>query len=349
MTRIAKGKQSGELWDRVVLSNGIVGYVFQNYIKEVPDVQVSEINLSLDKDTINKNEKIKIKVEVRPEEAKDKKIYFSSSAPNIALVDDTGTIIGVSSGTATITAKADSGASRSIKINVYTPVTDISVNSQYMNLQIGQSSTINYVIYPDDASNKNVSFSSKDESIAQVDKNGKITAISEGTTTITVITEDGAKQASLEVNVFKPLDEDEIIWAEDINVNVNEVSGLDFRNNTVKNIKDKITTNYDIEIYNAKDELLKENDLVGTGSKIKIIKDNVIMFEYTVILYGDVNGDGKINSIDLLVLQRHILELEKFDGVFLKAANIQKNGKNPSSFDCLQIQRHILELQLIEQ
>ena len=71
--------------------------------------------------------------------------------------------------------------------------------------------------------------------------------------------------------------------------------------------------------------------------------------EYKVVIYGDVNGDGKINSIDLLVLQRHILEIEQLQGPFLLAGNINKNGKNPSSIDSLLIQRHILELKLIEQ
>ena len=65
--------------------------------------------------------------------------------------------------------------------------------------------------------------------------------------------------------------------------------------------------------------------------------------------YIDLNGDGKINSIDLLVLQRHILEIEQLQGPFLLAGNINKNGKNPSSIDSLLIQRHILELKLIEQ
>ena len=71
--------------------------------------------------------------------------------------------------------------------------------------------------------------------------------------------------------------------------------------------------------------------------------------EYEIIIYGDVNGDGKINSIDLLVLQRHILEVEEINGVALKAGNINRNGKNPSSLDLLIIQRHILEIELIEQ
>ena len=53
--------------------------------------------------------------------------------------------------------------------------------------------------------------------------------------------------------------------------------------------------------------------------------------------------------MDLLVLQRHILEIQKFTGVFLKAGNINKNGNNPSSLDALKIQRHILEISIIQQ
>ena len=49
------------------------------------------------------------------------------------------------------------------------------------------------------------------------------------------------------------------------------------------------------------------------------------------------------------MLQRHILELKPLEGMFLKAGNIAKNGKAPSSIDLLKIQRHILNLQKIDQ
>ena len=87
MTRIAKGKQSGELWDKVRLENGITGYVFQNYLKEVPEKQIEEIKLSIDNTVINKGETKKINVEILPEEAKDHEVEFSSSDNTIARVD----------------------------------------------------------------------------------------------------------------------------------------------------------------------------------------------------------------------------------------------------------------------
>ena len=79
MTRLAKGKQSGELWDKVQLPNGIIGYAFQSYLKEVPEKQIEKINVSAEKTTINKGETIKLKVEIMPEEAKDHEVIYTSS------------------------------------------------------------------------------------------------------------------------------------------------------------------------------------------------------------------------------------------------------------------------------
>ena len=77
MTRIAKGKQSGELWDRVKLNNGMVGYVFQTYVKEVPDAEVEKIELYADKTTINKGERIQIRANITPTDAVDKTLKYS--------------------------------------------------------------------------------------------------------------------------------------------------------------------------------------------------------------------------------------------------------------------------------
>ena len=105
----------------------------------------------------------------------------------------------------------------------------------------------------------------------------------------------------------------------------------------------------EIEIINNKNQVLADTDLVGTGSKIIIKENGILLKEFTIIIYGDINGDGKINSIDLLILQRHILEIEKLEQLYTKAGNINKNGKNPTSLDLLLIQRHILGLKIIEQ
>ncbi|MBP3503104.1 MAG: Ig-like domain-containing protein [Clostridia bacterium] len=137
MTRIAKGKQSGELWDMVKLPNGMIGYAFQGYLKESTVIQIEKINLSIDNTNIVKGETKKINVEILPEEAKNHEIEYISSDNSIATVDSEGNILGLKSGTATITVRAkENNVSSSINIKVYTPVTDMQINAESLILQV---------------------------------------------------------------------------------------------------------------------------------------------------------------------------------------------------------------------
>lgn len=349
MTRISKGKQKGELWDRVKLSNGIVGYVFQNYVEEVPDVEVEKIQLSLDKTTINKGEKIKLNVNILPQDAVNKNLTFSSSNLKVATVSTDGTILGVGSGITTITAKSSNGVTASIKLNVYSPVTDILLNIDELVLQEEEMFKINVTILPDDADNKEVEFSSENTDIAIVDNDGNVIGKTIGETNIIVKSKSENISKTITVKVVRKLADGEIIFDESLNVRENEISGLENKNNTVDKLFQKIKTNYQIEVINSNGEKIEGNSLIGTGTIIRILDNTQTVMQYNVVMYGDVNGDGKINSVDLLVLQRHILEIQKFSGVFLEAGNIRKNGKNPSSIDCLLIQRHILGLEDIKQ
>lgn len=350
MTRIAKGKQSGELWDRVKLSNGMIGYAFHNYLKEVPKTQIEKINVSIDNSVINKGETKKLKVEILPKEAEKNGVTYTSSHDSVARVDSSGNVIGIRSGKATITVKAkENNVSGKVEIQVYSPVTDMKLNTNKLMLQIGDEYTITPIIFPEDANNTNVTYHSEDETIATIDAKGKISTIAEGTTKVTATTEEKGIQREVEITIIPRISEEELSFDENLKVVANEISGWNIKEMTVAQIKEKITTTYEVQIYDSKGKQLQENELAGTGSKIKILQGNKIIMEYDIILYGDVNGDGKINSVDLLVLQRHILELEKLTGGFLKAGNIRKTGKNPSSLDLLLIQRHILGLQLIQQ
>ena len=351
MTRIAKGVQKGELWDRVQLENGIIGYVFQSYLKEVPEVQIEKINLSASNTTMKKGDSQKLNVEIYPEDAKNHEIEFTSSNTKVLTVDNSGTVLAVGNGTAKITAKAkENSVSSSLEIQVYTPVTDLELNVEQLTMQEGDSFIIIPSIYPIDASNQNVKYSVENQTIAQVTSDGKIIGKSQGTTTVTVTTEDGNITKTITLNVVQRIGEDEINWDSSLKVENSMVTGWDATKMTVEQIKNKIQTAYTIEIYNSKNELLTDTQNAGTGSTIRFIdENNVIKMEYHIVLYGDVNGDGKINSTDLLVLQRHILEIDMLKGYFKTAGNINKNGKNPSSLDSLLIQRHILGLKLIEQ
>ena len=325
------------------------GYVFQNYVEEVSDIEVEKIEISSDKTTINKGEIIELNTKVIPEDATNKSITFSSSNPKVLTVSSSGKVTGISSGKATIMAKANNGVNAEIEITVYSPVTDILLSTNTVRVQKDGNFKINAEVLPEDADNKNIEYKSENELIAKVNNTGIITGISEGTTRVIVSAEDGKISKNIEVEVTRKLQEGEIVFDPNLQVSGNEITGLENKNNTVDSLLNKIQTNYTVEVYNKNGEKISGSSLVGTGSTIKILDNNVMVTEYTLIMYGDTNGDGKINSIDLLVLQRHILEIEKLENEYVKAGNVRKNGKNPSSVDCLLIQRHILGLQDIEQ
>ena len=348
MTRIAKGRQTGELWDRVRLENGIVGYVFQNYIKEVKDIPIEQIKLSLENTTLQKGENANLKVEITPSNATNKTLEYTSNNSGVVTVDSTGKLFGVSSGKATITAKAKNGVTASIDVTVYSKVTGIKLKEQDLCLEVGQSYNVVPIILPEDANNKKVNYYSSEENIATIDQNGKLQAISNGNTTIKAVTEEGNFESEIMLTVIPKLEEGAITFESPLQVTANQITGIEEKT-TVKELLEKIRTDYRLEVLNKSNEILAEEKFVGTESKIRVYDEDNLIIEYRVIIYGDVNGDGKINSIDLLVLQRHILELKPLEGMFLKAGNIAKNGKSPSSVDLLKIQRHILNLKQIEQ
>lgn len=351
MTRIARGISNGERWDKVILENGIVGYIYGTYVSQLPEVQIEKIDLSIDNTTIQKGERKKLQVTISPSEASNHKVIYTSSNPSVATIDDTGNIQAIRSGTTTITVKAEENTVQSqIEISVYSKVTNVVLDEKEIYMQAKDTFQINGYVEPDDANNTEIIYSSTNKEIATVTNSGLITALQEGNTTIIASSKEdpNIKQECI-VKVVRPLQDSEIHFDTSLTVNSLEVSGIDYEENTVLDIKNKITTDLEIEIVNYKNEVLNDTDIVGTGSKIRVKENAQILRIYKIILYGDSNGDGKINSIDLLVIQRHILEIEELQEIFKKASNIRKDGKKPTSVDLLLIQRHILDLQKIEQ
>ncbi len=83
-------------------------------------------------------------------------------------------------------------------------VTGVSLNKSSTIRVQGTDETLVATVEPANASNKAVTWSSDNESVAAVDDNGKVTGVNPGTAIITVTTVDGNKTASCNVTVTKP-------------------------------------------------------------------------------------------------------------------------------------------------
>ena len=219
-----------------------------------------------------------------------------------------------------------------------------------MQLFVGDTANLTANVLPEDADNKSVTWSSSNNEIVTVTNDGLVNAIKEGTAEIIAKSSIEGIEAKCSVTVKQINPEIILEFKEPLRIEADEISNLDINKLTVNEIKQLITTNLNMEIYDKDNVLLEEGDMIGTGSTLVLKdEDENEIFNYVFIIYGDVNGDGLINSLDVLIIQRHILETKPITGIFLKAGNISKNGALPSSLDVLKLQKHILEIKFIEQ
>lgn len=100
------------------------------------------------------------------------------------------------------------------------------------------------------------------------------------------------------------------------------------------------------ELYRA-DAVTVKSGAVATGDIVKITGNNQTL-TYTIVIYGDVSGDGDINALDLLKVQKHIIGANSLNGAYLEAGNAKHSG-DISALDLLKIQKHIIGASKIEQ
>lgn len=132
-----------------------------------------------------------------------KAVSWTSSNNSIATVDNSGKVTGVAAGTATITATSttDNTITASCSVTVQAvAVTGVSVNPTTASVQVSSTTTLTANVLPANATNKSVTWSTSDASIATVN-NGVVTGVATGTATITATTVDGGKTATCTVTV----------------------------------------------------------------------------------------------------------------------------------------------------
>lgn len=198
-TALAKVNYSGtgKQWSQIDFTTGNELLLAARGVEDVTGITLTPTELKL---TV-KGSNGELLATVLPENATDQMVLWSSSDEKVATVND-GIVTPVAEGKAIITATAG-GFSATCSVTVtgeVVGVTGITLTQTEVTLEVGENTTLEERILPENATEKGVTWASADSKIASVE-NGKVTALSEGETIITVKSVDGEHTAQCKVTV----------------------------------------------------------------------------------------------------------------------------------------------------
>ena len=182
---------SGSYWQDVSASGyncRIKAYTDKRDTTTPADVKVSRITLSASTGlALTKGQTQKLTATVAPANATNQAVTWKTSDKNVATVSVNGLVTAVGGGDATITCTAQdgSGVKATCKVTVTVPVSGIQLSQTSAALTVGDTLTLTKTIYPSDATNQTVTWTSSSDAVASVDSNGKITAKTAGSAVIT--------------------------------------------------------------------------------------------------------------------------------------------------------------------
>lgn len=186
-------------------------------------VKVNSVSLNYtDVRLSSKGQTLQLTATVSPSNASNKSVKWTSSNTKVATVSSSGKVTAVANGNTTITATAADGSGKkdicAVTVNIPKPadptptptpsvvkVSSVSLNPSSLSLtKKGQTAQLSASVSPSNATNKSINWSSSNNNVATV-SNGVVTAVGNGSATITATAADGSgKRASCSVTVNIP-------------------------------------------------------------------------------------------------------------------------------------------------
>ena len=154
-------------------------------------VPATGIRLTKTSAELDEGETLELFYKLEPSDATTRGVEWASDNTDVATVDEDGLVTAVKAGTATITVsvKGQPEIKATCTITVKSSsiaVTKLTLSESSAEVSVGKTLTLSCTIEPSNATNKELIWSSSDETIATVDAQGVVTGVKAGTVTITV-------------------------------------------------------------------------------------------------------------------------------------------------------------------
>ena len=240
----------------------------------------------------------------------------------LTLLDVSNNYLDISAGSddmAVITTLTDAGCTVTYGPQIIS-VTGVSLDPAAVTLCINDTTTLSATVSPADASNKSVTWASSNTNAVTV-SNKTITAAGVGEAIVTVTTNDGGYTAQCSVSVKSPNLASSVYTIGDGYIqNVAKLTSPEQLKNNLDNEAD------DVIIYNS-DDTVFDGVNVATGMTAKLIIGEKVRDTVTIVIDGDVNGDGDLELKDYMLVRMYILHMTDITGAYILAADVDNDGE----------------------
>lgn len=341
VTRIEKNSavNSTGIWDKVVTDSGKTGYVCRVYkdgadvyLKEVSYVKVEGVSFEKETYELNMGTTVSLVVNITPTNAKYKGVTFKSSDESIIKVDENGVVTPIKAGEATVTVKTNDQLKTATCKIIVKPVL-VSDKEKYI---VKLDDSIDIKLEVKGIENANIQVKIEDENIAKYE-NGKIIGLAIGNTKAQISVADVEELSkAVELEVVEKINEEELTVEFDKSLKNTEGTLTGIKPETkVEDLLKCIKTNGSVKVYNSDGKEVTDG-IVGTDTKI-VVELSDKKSEYAIVVCGDTNGDGLINSADLLKIVKY---LKNGGEINKNAADVNKDN-DINSADLLKIVKYL--------
>lgn len=231
------------------------------------------------------------------------------------------------------------------------PTGDGSPDNRLSTLKVGSyaltpafnNDTANYsVVVPYSASSVTITATPKN-SKAKVSGAGAVPLkVGSNTVKVTVTAENGS-QRTFTLTVAREANQEEFSINPKYKVSGSkQVSGITLGTKVSDFVKNLNIVGGYAQVKTAGGSTKQNSAVVGTGDTVTIYRNDGTQYaKWTVLLYGDVNGDGAISNSDRIKIRNHVLGTSKLTGIYFTAADVNKDGQ-VSNTDRIKVRNHIL-------
>ena len=304
-------------------------------INEVPDPDITYVTgITLNETEIEllEDDGKMLKATVTPTDATDKTVTWTTSNIQVATVSANGLVIGIKEGSATITCSANdnSGVNATCTVTVKrkpVSVSQIILNKSTLTIEKFKEYQLIATVKPDDATNKDVTWTTDNDQVVDVNDTGMITALSEGTATITCTSVDVSSVKATCVVTVIPRQ----VPVTDISLNKTEIS-------LYESEKEQLTATLSPDNASIKTVTwASNNQTVATVSNEGLVE---AIAEGSAIITCSANDNSGVKAIcsvtvkkrnvpvSQIILNKSTLTLEKFEEYQLIATVKPDNATN---------------------